>query len=424
MSSSVIQAVPKNETGGSAVAPEIEHIRQQFPILHQTINGKPLVYLDNAASSQTPLPVVEAISDCYNRCYANVHRGVHTLSQRTTDAYEAAREKVRAFINAKSEREIIYTRGTTEGINLVASSFGGSQIKAGDEVLISTIEHHSNIVPWQILCEQSGAKLKVIPVADSGELIQEEYQRLLTDRTRIVAITHVANSLGTINPVEQMIAQAHARGIPVLLDGAQAIPHLAVDVQALDCDFYAFSGHKMYGPSGIGILYGKEELLQAMPPYQSGGEMILSVRFDKSEYAELPHKFEAGTPNIADAIGLGAAVDWIQAIGLDKIAAHEHDLLEYATAQFRQIPGLRIIGEAKNKAGVLSFVMDNVHPHDIGTILDQEGVAIRTGHHCAQPVMERYDVAATARASFAVYNTRQEVDALVAAIYKVKELFD
>ena len=402
----------------------IENIRREFPILSQEINGKSLVYLDNAASSQTPQAVMDVITDCYSRYYANVHRGVHTLSQRCTDEYEGARDKIRAFINAKSTREIIYTSGTTESINLVASSFGRAQVQAGDEILISHIEHHSNIVPWQMLCQQTGAKLKVIPVDDNGELIQDEYQNLLNERTRIVAITHVSNSLGTINPVHQMIEQAHAKGIPVLLDGAQAIPHLNVDVQALDCDFYAFSGHKVYGPSGIGVLYGKAEYLEVMPPYQSGGEMIVSVSFEKSEYADLPHKFEAGTPNIADAIGLGAALDWVQNIGLETIEAQERDLLEYATAQFRQIPGLTIIGNARDKAGVLSFVLDGVHPHDIGTIVDREGVAIRTGHHCAQPVMQRFDVPATARASFAVYNTRAEVDALVSAIYTVKEMFE
>jgi cysteine desulfurase/selenocysteine lyase len=367
---------------------------------------------------------MDAIVDCYSRYYANVHRGVHTLSQRCTDAYEGAREKVRAFINAKSTREIIYTSGTAGSINLVTTSFGRSQLKAGDEILISTLEHHSNIVPWQMLCEQTGARLKVIPVADNGELMLDAYQQLLNERTRIVSVVHVYNALGSINPVRAMIEMAHARGIPVLLDGAQAVPHMAVDVQALDCDFYAFSGHKMYGPNGIGILYGKAEYLEAMPPYQGGGEMILSVTFEKSEYAGLPHKFEAGTPNIADAIGLGAAIDWIRSIGLDAIETHERDLLEYATAQFRQIPGLSIIGNARDKAGVLSFVLEGIHPHDIGTIVDREGVAIRTGHHCAQPVMQRFDVPATARASFAVYNTRPEIDALVSSIYQVKEMFE
>jgi cysteine desulfurase/selenocysteine lyase len=418
---SLLRAVSDNS---GAIPLNIESIRQEFPILSQEINGKPLVYLDNAASSQTPQAVMDAIVDCYSRYYANVHRGVHTLSQRCTDAYEGAREKVRAFINAKSTREIIYTSGTTGSINLVTTSFGRSQLKAGDEILISTLEHHSNIVPWQMLCEQTGARLKVIPVADNGELMLDAYQQLLNERTRIVSVVHVSNALGTINPVRAMIEMAHARGIPVLLDGAQAVPHMAVDVQALDCDFYAFSGHKMYGPNGIGILYGKAEYLEAMPPYQGGGEMILSVTFEKSEYAGLPHKFEAGTPNIADAIGLGAAIDWIRSIGLDAIETHERDLLEYATAQFRQIPGLSIIGNARDKAGVLSFVLEGIHPHDIGTIVDREGVAIRTGHHCAQPVMQRFDVPATARASFAVYNTRPEIDALVSSIYQVKEMFE
>jgi cysteine desulfurase/selenocysteine lyase len=408
----------------SGVAPDIEQIRRQVPILQQEIHGKPLVYLDNAASSQTPQVVMDAIVDCYSRYYANVHRGVHTLSQRCTDAYEGARETVRAFINAASTREIIYTSGTTESINLVASSFGRSRIGAGDEILISTLEHHSNIVPWQLLCEQTGARLKVIPITDDGELILEEYEKLLTGRTRLVSVVHVSNALGTVNPVREMIERAHAKEIPVMLDGAQAIPHMAVDVQALDCDFYAFSGHKVYGPGGIGILYGKARHLEQMPPYQGGGEMILSVSFEKSEYADLPYKFEAGTPNIADAIGLGAALDWVSSIGLDKIEAHERDLLEYATAQFRQIPGLHIMGNAPHKAGVLSFIMEGIHPHDIGTIVDREGVAIRTGHHCAQPVMQRFDVAATARASFAIYNTRGEVDALVSSLYRVREMFE
>jgi cysteine desulfurase/selenocysteine lyase len=387
------------------------------------VHGKPLVYLDNAASCQKPRAVIDAISECYSRYYANIHRGVHHLSERSTAAYEGAREKVRAFLNAASSREIIFTRGTTEAINLVASSFGNTQVGPGDEVVITTMEHHSNIVPWQMLCERQKATLRVVPIDDAGELIMEEYERLLNERTKLVAVVHVSNALGTVNPVKEIIDLAHARGIPVLLDGAQSVPHLPVDVRALDCDFFAFSGHKVYGPSGVGVLYGKAQLLEAMPPYQGGGDMIRTVTFAKTEYADLPHKFEAGTPAIADVIGLGAALDWVTAIDLDTIAAHEHDLLAYATEQLNDIPGLRLIGTARDKAAVASFVLEGVHPHDIGTILDREGVAIRTGHHCAQPVMERYRVPATARASFAVYNTRKEVDVLVAAIRKVQEWF-
>ncbi|MFO1429405.1 MAG: cysteine desulfurase [Candidatus Competibacteraceae bacterium] len=402
---------------------DIKRIRQEFPILHQQVHGKPLVYLDNAASCQKPRAVIDAISECYSRYYANIHRGVHHLSERSTAAYEGAREKVRAFLNAASSREIIFTRGTTEAINLVASSFGNMQVGPGDEVLITAMEHHSNIVPWQMLCERQKAALRVVPIDEAGELIMEEYERLLTERTKLVAVVHVSNALGTVNPVKEIIDLAHERGIPVLLDGAQSVPHLPVDVRALDCDFFAFSGHKVYGPSGIGVLYGKAHLLEAMPPYQGGGDMIRMVTFAKTEYADLPHKFEAGTPAIADVIGLGAALDWVTEIDLDTIAAHEHDLLVHATEQLSDIPGLRLIGTARDKAAVISFVLEGVHPHDIGTILDREGVAIRTGHHCAQPVMERYQVPATARASFAVYNTRKEVDALVAAIRKVQEWF-
>ncbi|HYQ91947.1 MAG TPA: cysteine desulfurase [Candidatus Competibacteraceae bacterium] len=402
---------------------DLKRIRQEFPILHQQVHGKPLVYLDNAASCQKPRAVIDAISECYSRYYANIHRGVHHLSERSTAAYEGAREKVRAFLNAASSREIIFTRGTTEAINLVASSFGNMQVGPGDEVVITAMEHHSNIVPWQMLCERQKATLRVVPIDDAGELILEEYERLLTERTKLVAVVHVSNALGTVNPVKAIIDLAHARGIPVLLDGAQSVPHLPVDVRALDCDFFAFSGHKVYGPSGVGVLYGKAYLLEAMPPYQGGGDMIRTVTFAKTEYADLPHKFEAGTPAIADVIGLGAALDWVTAIDLDTIAAHEHDLLVYATEQLNDIPGLRLIGTARDKAAVISFVLEGVHPHDIGTILDQEGVAIRTGHHCAQPVMERYQLPATARASFAVYNTRKEVDVLVVAIRKVQEWF-
>jgi cysteine desulfurase/selenocysteine lyase len=408
----------------AATVLDIEQIRQAFPILQQQVHGKPLVYLDNAASCQKPQAVIDAISECYSRYYANIHRGVHLLSELSTAAYEGAREKVRAFLNAASTREIIFTRGTTEAINLVASSFGNTTVGPGDEVLITTMEHHSNIVPWQMLCERQSARLRVVPISEAGELILEEYERLLTDRTRIVAVVHVSNALGTINPVREIIDLAHARGIPVLLDGAQSVPHLAVDVQELDCDFFAFSGHKVYGPSGIGVLYGKARYLEAMPPYQGGGDMIRRVTFEKTEYADLPHKFEAGTPAIADVIGLGAALDWVNGIGLDAIAAHEHDLLVYATEKLSEILGLRLIGTARQKAAVASFVLPGVHPHDIGTILDREGVAIRTGHHCAQPVMDRYQVPATARASLAVYNTPEEIDVLVAAVWKVKEWFD
>lgn len=421
---SVLHAVgcASGDASGDASA-KVERIRADFPILHQSVHGEPLAYLDNAASSQKPQAVIDAISGCYSGYYANIHRGVHQLSQRSTAAYEGTREKTRALLNAASEREIIFTRGATEAINLVASSYGGSHVGPGDEVIISTIEHHSNIVPWQMLCERQGATLKVIPVNDRGELQMDAYRDLLSERTRLVAVVHVSNALGTITPVREIIDAAHQRGVPVLLDGAQAAPHLAIDVQALDCDFYALSSHKMFGPSGVGVLYGKAEHLEKMPPYQGGGDMILTVSFEKTEYAPLPNKFEAGTPNIGGVIGFGAAVDWINAVGYDFIAAHEQDLLEYATAQCRQVPGLTIIGEADDKASVLSFTLDGVHPHDVGTILDQCGIAVRTGHHCAQPVMDRYNVAATTRASFAVYNTRAEVDALLAAIYKVKEMF-
>ncbi|MCB1781339.1 MAG: cysteine desulfurase [Candidatus Competibacteraceae bacterium] len=404
---------------------DIARIRADFPILRQQVHGKPLVYLDNAASVQKPKAVIDAINECYTGYYANIHRGVHLLSERSTAAYEGAREKVRAFLNAASVQEIIFTRSTTESINLVASSFGGRAVKAGDEIVITGMEHHSNIVPWQLLCERTGAVLKVVPFTDAGELILEEYERLLdSGRVKLVAFVHLSNALGTLNPAKQMIGLAHARGIPVLVDGAQSVPHLAVDVQELDCEFYAFSAHKIYGPSGAGVLYGKKTLLEAMPPYQSGGDMISLVTFEKTEYAELPNKFEAGTPNIAGVIGLGAALDWLNAIGLDRVAAHEHALLEYTTTRLSEIPGLKIMGTARNKAALIAFTLQGIHPHDIGTILDREGVAVRAGHHCAQPVMQHYGVPATARASFAVYNTRDEVDVLVAALWKVKEMFE
>jgi cysteine desulfurase/selenocysteine lyase len=402
---------------------DVAELRKDFPALSQSVHGKPLVYLDNAATAQTPLAVIDAIRKFYLEDCANVHRGVHELSQRATDAYENARVDVQRFVGAADSAEIIYTRGTTESINLVAHSYGRTHVQAGDEVLISAIEHHSNIVPWQMLCEERGAKLRVAPINEAGELRMDEFERLLGSRTRLAAVTHVSNALGTINPVKRIIELAHGRGIPVLLDGAQAVPHLKVNVRELDCDFYAFSGHKMFGPTGIGILYGKRELLKKMPPYQGGGDMISSVTFEKTTYNALPYKFEAGTPNIADAIGLGEAVRYLNRVGLDRIAAYEHDLLAYATRVVSAIPGVRLVGTAAQKASVLSFVLEGVHAHDLGTILDREGVAIRAGHHCAQPVMDFYGVPATARASLAFYNTREEIDRLAAAIGKAKELF-
>ena len=402
---------------------DVARIREDFPILRQTVNGKPLVYLDNAATSQKPQAVIDALVRYYSTENSNVHRGVHTLSQMATDDYEAARSKVQRFINAGDEREIIFVRGTTEGINLVAQTFGRQNIKEGDEIVISALEHHSNIVPWQILCEESGAKLRVIPINDAGELLLDEYEKLLNPRTRLVSILHVSNALGTIIPVKKIVEIAHNQGIPVLLDGAQAAPHCPVDVRDLDCDFYVFSGHKLYGPTGIGVLYGKAERLEAMPPYQGGGEMIKSVTFEKTIYNTLPHKFEAGTPNIAGSIGLGAAIDYVTDLGLDRISAYEHGLLEYGTKLLSGLSNVRMIGTAKEKSGILSFVMDGVHPHDIGTILDAEAVAVRTGHHCAQPVMERFGVPATARASLAFYNTKEDIDALIKGIDRVIEVF-
>jgi len=402
---------------------DILEIRKDFPILDQEVNGYPLVYLDNAASSQKPIQVIEAVDNYYRKDNANVHRGVHRLSQRATDAYEASREKVRDFVNAKSDTEIVFVRGATEAINLIAQSFVRPQINAGDEILISHMEHHANIVPWQMLCEQTGAKLNVIPMTLEGELDLSGFDDLLTDKTKILAFGHVSNALGTVNPAKEMIAKAHAKNIPVLLDGAQAVPHLAVDVQDLDCDFYVFSGHKMFAPTGIGAFYGKQDLLEEMPPWQGGGDMILSVSFDHTQYNEVPYKFEAGTPHIAGSIGMGAAIDYMNAIGIDKLAQHEHDLLVTATAKLEALDGIRIIGTAKEKASVLSFMIEGVHPHDVGTIFDQQGVAIRTGHHCAQPVMQFFGIPATARASFAFYNTMDEIDALVGSIQKVQELF-
>lgn len=403
--------------------PQVQVWRKDFPILETRVHDKPLVYLDNAATTQKPLTVIEAERDYYHHYNANIHRGIHHLSQRATSAYEAARATVQRLVNAASPDEIIFVRGTTEAINLVAQSYGRSRLQADDEIILSRMEHHSNIVPWQMLCQQTGARLRIIPVNDEGELQMEVYEKLLNERTRLVAVTHVSNALGTINPVRDIIARAHARKVPVLLDGAQAVAHLSVDMQQLDCDFYAFSGHKLYGPTGVGVLYGKAALLDAMPPYQGGGDMIRSVSFEATTYNTLPYKFEAGTPNIAGVIALGTAVNYVTGIGFAALAAHEQVLLTYATPLLADIPGLRIIGSAREKTGVLSFVLEGAHPHDIGTILDREGVAIRTGHHCTMPLMERFGIPATARASFALYNTRKEVDALVAAIYKAKEVF-
>jgi cysteine desulfurase/selenocysteine lyase len=400
-----------------------ERARADFPILRQKIHGRPLVYLDNAATSQNPQRVIDAISNFYSTTNANVHRGVHALSERATEQFELAREKVRAFINAPKVEEIVFVRGATEAINLVAQSFGRSRLRRGDEILVSAMEHHSNIVPWQLLCESTGAVLRVAPINDDGELVVGEFEAMLGAKTRLVALAHVSNALGTINPVRQLIAAAHSRGVPVLLDGAQAIPHLKVDVKALDCDFYVFSSHKMFGPMGIGALFGKADLLESMPPYQGGGDMILSVTFEKTIYNRVPYKFEAGTPDVGGAIGLGSAIDYLNSLGMEQIATYEHDLLVYATAAISRVPGVRLVGTARQKAGVISFLLGDIHPHDIGTILDQEGIAIRTGHHCAQPVMQRFGVDATARASLAFYNTREDIDRLVAGLERVKEIF-
>jgi len=409
--------------GEAALRYDVDRIRGDFPILSRHVRGKPLVYLDNAATTQKPQAMIDRIVRYYAEENSNVHRGVHYLSEIATAAYEDARSTVKRFINAGSEKEIVFTRGTTESINLVAASWGRKNVKAGDEVLITAIEHHSNIVPWQLLCDETRAILRVAPVNDAGEILLDEFAKLLTPRTKIVAFGHASNALGTINPIRKMIALAHANGSLVLVDGAQGVPHVTVDVRELDCDFYAFSAHKVYGPTGTGVLYGKEALLDAMPPYQGGGDMILSVSFEKTTYNTLPYKFEAGTPNIAGVIGMAAALDYVSAVGLPGIAAHEHDLLTYATARLEEIDGLRIIGTAAEKASVISFTLEGVHPHDIGTILDQEGIAIRTGHHCAQPLMMRFKVPATGRASFGMYNTRDEADALVAGLQKVIEVF-
>jgi cysteine desulfurase/selenocysteine lyase len=401
----------------------VEHWRADFPILGERVHGRPLVYLDNGATTQKPAPVIYAENAYYRHSNANVHRGVHLLSQRATDSFEAARAKIARFINAQRPEEIVFVRGTTEAINLVAQSYARPQIKPGDEILISAMEHHSNIVPWQLVCEQTGAALKVVPIDDTGALDADAYERLLSERTRLVAMTLLANALGSINPAERIVAAAHARGVPVLLDGAQAIAHLPVDVRAIDCDFYAFSGHKVYGPTGIGVLYAKAALLEAMPPWQGGGDMIRSVTFEKTEYNAIPWKFEAGTPNIAGAIALGAALDYVDNIGMEVIAAHENELLAYATDALRVIAGLRFIGTARDKASILSFVLDGVHAHDVGTILDHHGIAVRAGHHCAMPVMQRFGVPATVRASLALYNTHQDIDALIEGLGKVRELF-
>ncbi|WP_224242256.1 cysteine desulfurase [Hyalangium gracile] len=401
----------------------VAKVRADFPILQQEVRGRPLVYLDSAASAQKPRAVIDAITNFYTHDNANVHRGVHFLSERSTVAFEAAREKVARFLHAKDSKEIVFVRGTTEAINLVAQTFGRKNIGPGDEVLITGLEHHANIVPWQMLCEQQGAKLKNIPVNADGDLALDRLDELLTPRTRILALTHVSNALGTVVPVKELIRRAHAKGIPVLVDGAQAVTHFPVDVVDLDCDFYAFSGHKLFGPMGIGVLYGKKERLEAMPPYQGGGDMILSVTMEKTLYNRVPYRFEAGTPDVAGAVGLGAAIDYLERVGMEAIAAHDRELLAYAEEVLGRVPGIRILGHGRERSGVVSFVMEDIHPHDIGTILDREGVAVRTGHHCAQPLMQCFGVAATVRASLALYNTREDVDALVQGLHKVREVF-
>ena len=402
---------------------DVERIRQDFPILSEQVYDKPLVYFDSAASAQKPRAVIDAISNVYETQYANVHRGVHYMSQKATDAMEESRESVRTFINAADVREIIFVRGATEGINLVAHCWGRQNLSAGDEIIVSVMEHHSNIVPWQMIADQTGAVLKVIPIGDDGALDMDAYADLMSDKTKIVAITHISNALGTITPIAEIIRIAHERGVPVLVDGCQAAPHVALDMQALGADFYVFSGHKIYGPSGIGVLYGKAALLETMPPYQGGGEMIDVVTFEKTTYADLPFKFEAGTPHISGAIGMGATIEYINGIGLENIAAHENDLLAYGTEKLSEINSLNLVGTAPEKAAILSFVLETVHPHDVGTILDREGIAVRTGHHCAQPVMDRFDIAATIRASIGMYNTREEIDVLVAGLGRVQEIF-
>lgn len=420
MSGSVAAGSPPR---GPAAPLDVERIRQDFPILRQRIRGKQLVYLDNAATSQKPQAVINAVTRFYTEENANIHRGLYYLSERATAAYDEVRQKVARFINSPSAREVVFTGGTTAGINLVAQSYGRAVLKPGDNIVITAMEHHSNIVPWQLLCEQTGAVLRAAPITDAGELDLPAFERLLGKRTRLVAVVHVSNALGTVNPIRQLVAMARARGIPVLVDGAQAAPHLAVDVQDLDCDFFVFSGHKALGPTGVGVLFGKEALLERMPPYQGGGDMISTVTLERSTWAPLPAKFEAGTPMIAEVMGLGAAIDYMETIGLDRIGAWEQQLLTYATEGISGIKGIRLIGTARKKASVLSFVLEGVHPHDVGTILDDDGIAIRAGHHCAQPVMERFEIPATARASFAFYNTRDEIDALVRGVYRVKKMF-
>ena len=419
----VNQVAAADALSGSRVAFNVERIREDFPVLRQQVHGKPLVYLDSAATSQKPKVVIDTVTQYYLAENSNVHRGIHFLSEQATRAFEESRAKVARFLNASTDQEIVFVRGATEGINLVAQSFGRMRVKAGDEILISAMEHHSNIVPWQILCQETGAVLRVVPINDRGEFLVDEYAKLLSPKTRLVSVVHVSNALGTINPVKRIVEMAHRQGVPVLIDGAQAAPHLAIDVQELDCDFYVFSSHKLFGPTGVGVVYGKAHHLEAMPPYQGGGDMILSVTFEKTLYNVIPFKFEAGTPHIAGVIGLGAAIDYLDGVGLDRIAAYESGLLAYATEAVSAVPGVRLIGTAKEKASIVTFVLEGVHAHDIGTILDQEGIAIRTGHHCAQPVLQRFGVPATARASLAFYNTRGEIDALVRAIHKVTELF-
>jgi cysteine desulfurase/selenocysteine lyase len=419
----ILLETPLTEAPVEASEWDVSRVREDFPVLRQTVNGKPLVYLDNAASSQVPQVVIDRGSKYLREEHSNIHRGVHYLSQRATTAYEGAREKVKRFINARESKECIFVRGTTEGINLVMHGYGRKFVGPGDEIIISAMEHHANIVPWQMLCEEKGARLRVIPMNDAGELLLDEYDALLNERTRIVAVSHISNALGTINPIREIIARAHKYGVPVLIDGAQGIVHLPIDVQELDCDFYIFSGHKMFAPTGSGVVYGKAEWLEQMNPFQGGGDMIRTVTFEKTTYADLPNKLEAGTPAIASQIGLGAAIDYLNGIGRERAVAYEHELLRYATEKISAIEGVRLIGTAREKASVLSFIIEGVHPHDIGTILDQEGIAVRAGHHCAQPVMKRFNVPATARASFAFYNTRQEADALAGAIEKVIEIF-
>ncbi len=421
--SASVEAVDVGQRAAPLRALDVRGVREEFPILGRRVRGNPLVYLDNAASTQKPRAVIDAVGNFYRTDYANIHRGVHELSQRATAAYEAARVKVQRFIHAADKREVVFVRGATEGINLVAQTYGRQCIRAGEEILITAMEHHANIVPWQMLCQQTGAVLRVLPVTDAGELVLDRLETLLRPQTRLLGIVHLSNAIGTVNPVRQIVRTAHRRGVPVLVDGAQAVPHRAVDVQELDCDFYTFSGHKLYGPSGIGVLYGKKELLEDMPPYQGGGEMIRHVTFEKTTYNTLPYKFEAGTPNIAGAVGLGAAIDFLDRVGLGAVETHERRLFDYAIESLSAIPGVRLIGTADERAAVISFVIDGVHPHDVGTILDHQGIAVRAGHHCAQPLMERLGSRATVRASLAMYNTAEEIDALVAGARKVEEVF-